>query len=237
MRDKLMTMNPKSRVSLLFSCFLISGILMFILNDIWFPFFVLMFFFLTLLISTNLEYDKKLRAKFDNNAKEVLANNNFKFDDFYIGDDKLSAIAINERSEKIAIVHRKLTNDQFTFTTIEFSNIIESSIIENGEKNIKVSKGSLVGGTVIGGILGGGIGAAIGGMNADKTVNHQIKTISLIIVANDLTNPVYEINFMNTINPIDKSNSLYKEKYSKILNWHKKISVIIQRNIINSNSI
>jgi hypothetical protein len=196
-----------------------------------------MFLFLALLISTNLEYDKKLRIKFDNNAKEVLISKNFNYDDFHIGDDKLSAIAINGKDEKIAILHRKSINDSFVFSPIKFSDIIESSIVENGEKNIKVSKGSLIGGTVIGGVLAGGIGVAIGGMSADKTVNHQIKTMSLIIVVNDLTNPVYEVNFMNTINPIDKSNSLYKEKYSKILNWHKKIGVIIQRNIINSNSI
>jgi hypothetical protein len=196
-----------------------------------------MFFFLALLISTNIEYDKKLRNNFDDLVKDTLLKNNFIYDEFYIGDDKLSAIAINEKDERLAIVHRKSIKDSFVFSPIKFSKIIESSIVENGETILQVSKGSLVGGALIGGAIAGNIGAAIGGLSANKTLNDKVKRISLMITVNNLSNPVYEINFMNTINPIDKENPLYKTKYSAIYKWHKMISVILKRNELNSNSI
>lgn len=237
MRDKLIAMNPKVRIFILFSCFILSGILMFVLNDLWLPFFVLMFFFLALLISTNLEYDKKLRTKFDNLAQEVLINHHFKYDDFHIGDDKLSAIAINEKDEKLAIVYRKTIKDSFIFSPINFSDIIESSIIEDGETIVKVNKGSIIGGAIVGSVIAGGIGATIGGLSADRTSKNKVKKITLLIVVNNLKNPVYEVNFMNTINPIDKESSLYKTRYYDITKWHKMISVILKRNELNSKSI
>lgn len=210
---------------------------MFTLNQLWLLFFVLMFFFLTLLISTNIEYEKKLRNKFDDLAKETLLVNNFHYDEFYIGDDKLTAIALNEKDEKLAIVHRKSIKDSFAFSPIQFSDLIESSIAENGETVLKASKGSVVGGALIGGVIAGGIGATVGGLSTKKTLNDKVKRISLMITVNNLSNPVYEVNFMNTINPIDKENPIYKSRYSTVYKWHKMISVILKRNELNSNTI
>jgi hypothetical protein len=237
MRDRLMAMNPNKRIFLLLSCFFVSGILIFMINNLWFLFFVSMFFFLALLISTNIEYDKKLRNNFDDLAKDTLLKNNFKYDEFHIGDDKLSAIAINENDEKIVILHRKSINDVFNFSPIQFSNILESSIVEDGETIINVSKGSAISGALIGGIIAGGIGATVGGLSANKNSKDKIKKITLSIVVNSLKNPIYEVNFLNIISPIDKDSSLYRTRNSEVNKWHKMISVILKRNELNSNSI
>jgi hypothetical protein len=210
---------------------------MFIISNLWIIFFASMFFFLALLISTNLEYDKKLRSNFDDLAKETLINNKFKYDEFHIGDDKLSAIAINEKDKNLAIIHRKSIKDPFIFSPILFSNILESSIIEDGETITKSSKGSVVGGVIVGSVIAGGIGATIGGLGADRITKNKVKKITLMIVVNDLKNPIQEVNFLNHISSIDKETSLYKTRYSNVNKWHKMISVILKRNELNSNSI
>jgi hypothetical protein len=237
MRDKLMAMNPNKRITLLLSCFFLSFVLMIFKSDYWLPFFALMLFFLALLISTNSEYDKNLRNKFDDLAKETLVKNNFHYDDFYIGDDKLTAIAINEHDKKLAIIHRSSIKNLFTLSPIDFSDIIESSIIEDGETISKSSKGSVLGGAIVGSVIAGGIGATIGGLSADRMIKDKVKKITLMIVVNNLSNPVYEVNFLNIISPIDKATSLYKLRYSNVTKWHKIISVILKRNELNSKSI
>lgn len=237
MRDKLMAMNPKKRVLILFLSFFISAILMFVFQNLWIPFCILMFYFLVLLISTNIEYDKYLRNNFDEQAKDIFLNYNFDYDDFHIGDDKLSAIAISEKDEILAIVHRKSIKDSFIFSPIKFSDIIESSITEDGETIIKVNKGSVIGGAIVGSVIAGVIGATIGGLSADRKSKNKVKKITLMIVVNNLKNPIYEINFMNMINPIDRENSLYKTRYYNVTKWHKMISVILKRNELNRNSI
>lgn len=232
--DYLIKMNRNLRIGILLSCFFIFSILTYIFDDFWFLFLILSFISLYLLIASNIGYDRYLQDSNYNLAINTFTKNNFNYDDYYVSENKLTAIAINEKSQQFAISYRNSINDSFNFKIINFPDIIESNIVEDGETVIKSSLGSIVGNSIAGGIIGGNIGAVVGGANANRTSKDKVKRISLIIVVNSLLSPTYEVNFMNFINPVDKENPLYKKRYSDVFKWHKIISVILKRNELNS---
>lgn len=237
MMDTLLSLDKNLRIGILLFGFFVSFALMPFVENAWFVFFILGFVFLGTLIKSNVMYDNRLREQYDQLAKETLAKNNFDFDDFHIGDDKLSAIAINESKQTVAIVQRNSIKVPFSYSLINFKDVIESQIIEDGETTIKSSKGSMIGGALTGSLIAGNIGAAIGGLNSTKISKEKVKKISLLIVIDNLINPVFEVNYLNAIDYIDKSNPLYKNANSKVYKWHKMMSVILKRNEMNSNSI
>ena len=139
--NKLINMDKHLRIFILFSCFLISFFLVFVTP--WF--FLLMFTFLGLLIYTNIKHSEQHHNNIEKSLDKALTQNNFIADDSYLSDDYLSGIAINKNQNKIAILSRKNTQDDFNFHLIDFKDIIESAIIENDETITKTSKGSAIG--------------------------------------------------------------------------------------------
>lgn len=224
--NKLINMDKHLRIFILFSCFLISFFLVFVTP--WF--FLLMFTFLGLLIYTNIKHSEQHHNNIEKSLDKALTQNNFIADDSYLSDDYLSGIAINKNQNKIAILSRKNTQDDFNFHLIDFKDIIESAIIENDETITKTSKGSAIGGAIVGGILAGGVGATIGGLSATKKSRERALKLTLSLTVDDLTNPTYEINFLNSNTAIPKDSEIYHKIYSDINKWHKTISVILKRN-------
>ncbi|MEC1697762.1 hypothetical protein [Schinkia azotoformans] len=234
MNSRLLEMKKELRIGLFLALFFINVLLMFVFGDsIWYLFFILAFVFLGLLIYTNIQYDKKLANVLANNLEETLIKNNFEADDSKVSDDFLTGIAINHFDNKFAILKRNTRNEEFTFRTFDFKDIVESSIKENGNTVTRTSKGAIVGGAV----LAGGIGAVVGGLAGNKTSNEQVKKLTLSIVVDDLIDPVYDINFINAELPISKNNPLYENIYTDLNKWHKRISVILKRNETDSKTV
>lgn len=225
--DKLIGMNRRLRIFILFSCYLISFLLVFVFTP-WF--FLLMFAFLGLLIYTNIKHSEQYQTNIEKSLDKALIKNNFIADDSYLSDDYLSGIAINKTMNKIAVLNRKNTQDDFNFHLIDFKDIIESAIIENDETVTKTSKGSAIGGAIVGNILAGGVGAVIGGLSGTKKSRQSALKLTLSLTIDDLINPTYEINFLNSNTAIPKDSEIYHKIYSDINKWHKTISVILKRN-------
>lgn len=226
MINRLINMDRYLRITLLFSCFLLSFGLAFVTP--WF--FLLMFAFLGLLIYTNIKHSEQYHINIEKSLDKALIQNDFSADDSYLSDDYLSGIAINKDQNKIAVLIRRSTQDNFNFRLIDFKDIIESAIIENDETVTKTSRGSAVGGALVGGVLAGTAGMIIGGLSGKKISRENVLKVTLALTVNDLSNPVHEINFLNSNMTIPKDSELYYKIYTEVNKWHKTISVILKRN-------
>ncbi|KAA9007393.1 hypothetical protein F4V43_02580 [Paenibacillus spiritus] len=134
-----------------------------------------------------------------------------------------SIITINENLSQIAIAYK-----DYAFR-YNFSDLVESEILQDNTSITKTSRGSQVGGALVGGVLAGGLGAVIGGLSGTQTSNTIIKSLSLRIIVDDLNKPVHIINFLQNNN--QKSNyPCVKEAIDNIQHWHSIMSVIINRN-------
>lgn len=180
------------------------------------------------------ETGKKLTDELKNSFEGTLNKNNFKADDSYFNDDYLSGIAINESESKLAILTRNNKNDNFDFKTINFNDIVESSLTEDGVSVSKASISSQIGRTMVGIIVAGGMGAVIGGLSTNKTINNKIYKVTLNVIVNDLSNPICEFSFLNSKYSIDKHGEEYKKVNQESNKWYKMIEIIIKRNEVNS---
>lgn len=133
------------------------------------------------------------------------------------------AISIDEKSNKLAISD---LNNNYTFN---FSDIIESEIIEDDSTITKTSRTSQIGGALVGGALAGGVGAVVGGLSGSKTSEKAVNKITLKIVVNNLQTPNFYIDFLNSANPLNNSDSRLIEARDKANHWHSLLSVIIKR--------
>jgi hypothetical protein len=198
---------------------------------------ILSFTFVVLLILSNKSKGQKQIGDSLNKFKVALSENKFTPTDSHLGDDQLSAIALDEEANKIAVLKRNKLDEDFKIKILNFNDIVESSLNEDGETLIKTSRGSQVGGALIGGALAGSTGAIIAGLGANKTSRDKVSKINLQIVVDDLSSPVHEINFLTALNPLDKSHQIYRETERVATKWHKILSVIINRKELNIKSI
>lgn len=229
--DKLINMNRRLRIGIFSSSFVILILAGIIIDSI----FVVGLGFVTLaiLVYTNMKYDDIHNKKLSNSLKESLEEYNFNYTDSYITQDFLSGIAINTENEKVAILTRHNNKSKFQLDEINFSDILESKVIEDNITVTKSSKGGLIGGAAVGSMVAGGVGAIIGGLSGNKVSRDSVLSMTLEIVVNDLSNPLHEIKFLYSPTPIKKDTVFYKQIHSDINKWHKTITVIMKRNEIN----
>lgn len=231
----LINMDDTLRKGLLLTLFFLSAFFFFSSGS-WIAV-ISMLSFLSLLIYTNGKYAQIYYKKITSAFPTALQKNNYHADDYHLGYDFINGLAINYEDESIAIATRKNRDDEFDITTIPFSSILESEMREDNETLFKTSKGSTIGGALVGGALAGGVGAIVGGMTGSKSGTEKAKRLTLLLVIDDIKNPVYEIDFINDTDGLLKSSPLYEETRSKATKWHKTISVILNKNSLNTNSI
>lgn len=226
MIDKLVNMKRHLRITVLISCFFISVLIMLFVGNFWLIFFILAFAFLGLLIYTNGIYDRSRGQILEKSLDKALINIGFHADDSYLSDDYLSGIALDQDKEIIVILVRQNINSNFNSFTFDFKDIMECSIIEDEEIITKTSKSLAIGGALV----AGGTGAMVGGLLGDKYSNEKVFKATLSIVVNDLMNPFYEINFLNSNMLVDRNSELYQTVYKDMYKWHKRIGLILNRN-------
>lgn len=235
MMNYLLSMNRIHRITVLYFCFLISFILYFNTGSGWFI--LLAFFFVGLLIYSNVLYSRKNLFEMEKSLETTLNNINFEADLSYISDDFLSIIALNKLESKLVIAKRNDIQEKFSTFFYDFNDILECSIELDNQTIIQSSKSSAIGNAVVGGALFGSIGAVVGGINSEKIANEKIYKATLSIMLNDIDSPSHEINFLNSNMLIDRNSESYKTIYNELSRWHKTLSVIIKRNELNSESI
>ncbi len=143
-----------------------------------------------------------------------------------------TGIVVDENSEKICFLSSIQPCQLFNF-----KDVIESEIIEDGYSVTKSSRTSQAGGAVVGGLLFGGAGAIIGGLSGSKKTTKNVTRIDLKIVVNDLSNPIYTINFLNRSagRPVLSGEYEYKQAMEQAMKCHSMISIIIKRATKDSN--
>ena len=130
-------------------------------------------------------------------------------------------IAIDDTSKQICLI------DGESLTFIKYGDIIESEILAGGGTITKTSRGSQLAGAAVGGLLLGGVGAVIGGLSGKTVARQDIEDVRLKLLINDTSNPVHEIDFIDTLSNGQKT--LPKIAMQEAQKWHALISVIIKQ--------
>lgn len=235
MMNYLINMNRHLRITILLSCFFGSYVIFF--NTGNGLFILLGFVFIGILIASNVSHARNYSDIMEKTLEKVMIKNNFVPDTSYLSDDFLTGIAINESEQKLAIFKRDTINEDFSPTLFKFDDILECSIKEDNTIVTHASKGSAIGNAMAGGVLFGGIGAVVGGTLGEKVGHEKIFKSTLSIVVNDLQNPIHEIHFLNSNMLVERDSEMYKDIYYEMNKWHKRISVILKRNELNSMSV
>lgn len=150
-----------------------------------------------------------------------------------IGNDGNSGIAVDEQNNTVCL----LTGEApfVKNKVIQYKDILESEILEDGESLTKTSRGSQLGGVLLGGLVLGGVGAIIGGLSGKKTNIDTIKRIDLKIVINDINEPIFFLNLLNVSNVLStdegykKSDNKYQIAIQEARKWNSIISILIKK--------
>ena len=209
-------------------------ILIGVLTDVWILVIVGALALILIPIISNTS-DKNLKVNTSLSAKDIFKKQNM--ENYFIGEDNLTCIGINEEDETVTLLHRKLTNQEFKYKTLPFSKIFEVKINEDDVTLTSTSRGSQIGGALVGGMIGGVVGSAVGAMTANQYSEQEVKKINLEIVVDELSSPVFNVSFMNEYQYYKKYEPRYKNKFEIANHWYKMLSVIIKRNEINKKSI
>lgn len=141
----------------------------------------------------------------------------------YVSYNFKSAAILDEVNSKLYIYNYtdrdRYNHFSYSYSVVDLDDIIESEVIVDDNTITKVGRGSQVIGAAIGGAVLGGVGAIIGGLSGNKTSSKEIKNIDIKLTVNDLNNPVYKINFLNS----------ETESYNTYKTGHRKDSFLCER--------
>lgn len=161
--------------------------------------------------------------KHKENAQSVFDNlPDFKADNYYLSPTSGQSIGFDNTRKKICFLDRQ--QNPFVY---DYSKILQSEIIVDGETILKQSTTGTIGRSILGGVLSGGVGAIIGGTTGTKTQTQNISSIDLKVIINDTKTPVFKINFLNL--KTKKGSFIYKKAYGEVENWHGILSGLIRQ--------
>jgi len=155
---------------------------------------------------------------------DIISNlTDFSAADKYISQGPGVSVALDTQRKKVCFLDK---NNKPAF--YNFADILTSEIDIDGETVLKQSVTGTLGRAIVGGVLTGGIGVLVGGLTASKKQKDKIKSINLKITVNDMSNPIYKINFLNT--EAKKGSFIYNTSYSQVERWHGVFSALINQN-------
>lgn len=99
--------------------------------------------------------------------------------------------------------------------TLNYSDIIEVSYIENGDQLFTKSTGRTVGGAIVGGVLMGGAGAVVGGLFGNTKQNKVVKNMDIKILLRSTEETTCILHFMDSSNPLKTKETNDKELYEE----------------------
>lgn len=183
--------------------------------------------------------EKELKENKINKANFLLSkeieDNEYSFGKKLTSINKDSVIAIDTDDKKIMFAKVQFDRNRSSIDSkiYNFNDILESHIVENGSSISSVNRGSQIGGALVGGVLAGGIGAIIGGLSGSSTVEDEVNKMELIIVINDLDNPIFRLTLLEKfkdIYSIKKSDEKYIAAKKIAEHWQSLMKVVINQN-------
>ena len=160
---------------------------------------------------------------------EQFKNRDFNFKKNHVMADALgvkSGIAIDHTKRYICILSRDSDYKPF-YKLVPFKDILVTEIYEDGQTITQTSRMSQAGGAMIGALMLGGIGAIIGGLSGKQTSSNEISEIDLRLTINDVENPIYDINFLDT--STTRSSELYKNTMKEVRTWYATLHSLIEK--------
>lgn len=109
-----------------------------------------------------------------------------------------------------------------------FEQIIEVSLLENGNSITTTSRKSQLGGALVGGLVAGGVGAVIGGLSGEKKSVEKLESIQLKIIVDDNINPVHIFQFNEDV--IERNSEEYKKIMVRVNHWHALLVKTMKQN-------
>ena len=119
----------------------------------------------------------------------------------------------------------------FNVKAIDYKDILESELIQNGSTLTKTSRSSQVVGAAVGGALAGGIGSVVGALSANQKSMESVKSIDIRIITNDLNNPVLTFPIKDDREEFEKDSPIYKQIYNIAYEIHKTLDIVIKQQV------
>ncbi|WP_138752201.1 SHOCT domain-containing protein [Paenibacillus sinopodophylli] len=180
-----------------------------------------------------------LNKKLDTQIKDMINDiGNFNVSQDYVSNDRENYIAIDETSKRVAFVYNQeintstvIVDNLFSYkcAVYSYANVLQSSIILDGNTVSTASSMTTIGRSLLGGFLAGKTGAIIGGLSAARTTENQVKKILLQIVVNDIAKSFHTITFGSFPKGAQKDNLSFKDAESKVTHWHNILSFLIKQ--------
>jgi hypothetical protein len=82
----------------------------------------------------------------------------------------------------------------------------------------------------VGGTIAGVPGMIIGGLSSQKISSERIKNMSIKLTFNDMDNPVYKFNFLNSPSGVYKDSHEYRIAMNYIEKWYGYFTIILKQN-------
>ncbi|WP_397538467.1 hypothetical protein [Rummeliibacillus pycnus] len=157
-----------------------------------------------------------------------------------VSSDYLNALLIGEASQTFFVAKREDTDSDFEVTEYLFNEIYETAIEEDGNQIALISRGGLLGGS----LLDGGGNSLVYVMEPENSLkddsdeeseetteksSEEVSKLSLKVVVDDLSTPIIEYVFLEPEEPVEKDSDVYKEASKQCKKWHQMISVLIKR--------
>lgn len=196
--------------------------------------FFLIVFGLIALVKLAEDENKKILDR-DNKIKQKLKTMNFSISQMIMDKNNtlenkkniIHGIAIDEKNKKICLITYNNLSKLIDLCVLEYKDILSSEIFVDGVTITKTSRSSQIGGALIGDLLFGSVGAVIGGLSGGKVSSEEVKKIDLQIVVNRTSNPIHDINFLNT--KCKKNGITYNKAMEKVRHWHGLLAILIKQ--------
>ncbi|MGX9134530.1 hypothetical protein ACWV26_09145 [Rummeliibacillus sp. JY-2-4R] len=158
-----------------------------------------------------------------------------------ISSDYLHALLIGEASQTLFVANREDTDSEFDVKEYLFNEIFETAIEEDGIQKALISRGGILGGTLLDSDGNGNSLIYIMEPEKDESgteekkddieddIEDGVSKLSLKIVVDDLSNPIIEYVFLESEDPVSKECDEYEEASKLCKKWHQMISVLIKR--------
>lgn len=111
-----------------------------------------------------------------------------------------------------------------TFKVYNFDDLIDFEIIDNGDNLLQSKSGS----ALLGGVLLGGIGAIMGA-SGERRTRKTCNNLSIAIYTNDLEQSYISIPILKQ--EVPRNSIIYKNAFSKALEYYSILSIIKNKNI------
>lgn len=139
----------------------------------------------------------------------------------FISADGLSGIAVDDEQKKLCLI-----GDTAAYKIISYRDLLAFDVIQNGVSVTKTARASQAATAVLGGLMFGGIGALTGALTS-KTVTHKkIKGVDLKLTINDITNPIFFLNFQNV--EVAAGGRIHSAAMERVDEWVGRLSVLVR---------